>query len=381
MDELMHLDRKLDDISRRIAIGGLNPLNTDTEKRRFFTRKGYEPQFRYRPVRTDSSQVMRMLSSVKPDDSPVGRILSEIRDKYVLDLKLIKARGTKRFSLLSKEVHGAPDQWIRNTAQKYLALNPEPESPDYSSTEVLQKLRLAFVKYGFHWTVEQRAMIANAAVKIRSKKLLIKRGTHFSKDFIKRIIVHEIGTHITRAENGEYQPYTFFARGFPGYLRTEEGLAVYNEEINHCLNDSVLKMYAGRVVAISTALDHSFRDTYTVLRTYFTKNDAWRLTVRAKRGLEDTTEPGAFTKDLAYLQGYLDIKRYASEGNDMNRLYYGKIGLSHVSIIDEIPGLVRPELLPMYRYTNYFKGHFSSIIERVLFPDHIQNIRLDQFRF
>jgi uncharacterized protein (TIGR02421 family) len=381
MDPLTRFDRRLDEISRRIAITSLNPINVEEEKRRFFSKGGYNPQFRYPTHRSDADSVRRSLAAVRPDDSTVGQILSEIKAKYLLDLSLIKARGTPRFSAISQEVHGVPTERLLSTAKGYLALPVEPDQPDYTSAEVLQILRLAFVKYGFHWKVEQQAMIASAAVRLRSKRLLIKRSSHFSKDFIKRIVVHEIGTHITRAENGAYQPYTFFSRGFPGYLRTEEGLAVYNEEVNHCLNNAVLKMYAGRVIAIDSALTSSFAETYTLLRTSFTKNDAWRLTVRAKRGLVDSGQPGAFTKDLAYLSGYLEVKEYAESGGDMNKLYYGKIGLSNVAVLDDIPDLMRPELLPMFRYTKYFKGHFSNIIERMLFSDSLQNVRLDRFRF
>jgi hypothetical protein len=238
-------------------------------------------------------------------------------------------------------------------------------------------MRSAFIKYGFHWEIVEKDMIANAAVKIESKKLYIKKNSRFSSNSLKRIIVHEIGTHVMRAENGLCQPYRFLGRGIPGYLNTEEGLAVYNEENSGCLNNFVLKVYAGRVIAIDMALRCSFRETYEELTKHFTKNTAWRITLRAKRGLSDTSLPGAFTKDLAYLQGYYDVKKFLANRGNINDLYYGKIGTKHVMQVKRLPGLINPTVLPMMRYLNYFKTHFSSVFGHVLLMDDLKPLNLN----
>jgi len=379
MDDLHRIDDKLAEISQKISFLLLTPTNIDAERKRFFKDTDYNPQFTYPNPHADLNKIRHMLVEIEPDDSVVGRILKGIRDKYLLDIELLESRGTDQFQHISKKTHGRPERELVAQAKKLIYLKVKPESIEYSTQEILSRLRMAFVKYGVNWQVEEKSMIATAAVKISKRKLLIKKNSRFSHSFLKRIIVHEIGTHIVRAENGRSQPYKFFARGLPGYLKTEEGLAVYNEEINDCLNNYVLKIYAGRVLAIDKALKSSFSDTYRMLRKYFTRNTAWRITLRAKRGLSDTSKPGAFTKDLAYLNGYLSIKEYVKNNGDLTKLYYGKIGLQHIELMQKIPHLVNPRLLPMLRYANYMKNHFSSLFDLMLL-DSMKPVSFDSLK-
>jgi len=376
MDRLKTIDNRLDKISRRISFAAINPVNIEEEKHKFFSRRGYNPQFEYGRHRSNLKALKHSLTRIRPDRSVVGRILSEIRDRYKDDISLVEHRGTSGFTDVSLKIHGLPKQDLVRHAKKLVFLKIRPEPIKYTTKQIIGKLRMAFVKYGFPWEVQQKEMIAMAAVKTGARKLLIKKKSRFSRDFLKRIIVHEIGTHIMRSENGAQQPYRFFSRGLPGYLMTEEGLAVFNEEQHDCLNNYVLKVYAGRVLAINSALRKPFCDTYRLLRKYFTKNIAWRLTLRAKRGLGDTSEPGAFTKDFCYLQGYLELKRFSATGGKMNKLYYGKIGLQHIETLEKIPNLVHPSFLPMFRYYKYFSGHFSSILKKLVLLDSIQRINL-----
>jgi len=370
LDPILKSDLELDNISRRISFNAINPINNNKEKERFFKDQDHNPQFKYTKYREDLDELRKRVLAVKTDNSVPGRILKQIKTVYLGDIEMLRSRGdAKGFTRESQKLYGRPDNGLIKQAKNLLKLETKKEKKIYTSKQVINKFRLAFLKYGFPWTVEEKDMIANAAAKPSQRKLLIKKDTRFSKNFVKRLIVHEIGTHAMRAENGAMQPYTFFMRGFPGYLMTEEGLAVVNEEINNCLNNQILKVYAGRVIAIDSALKSSFADTYALLRKDFSKAVAWRLTIRAKRGLGDTTLPGACTKDINYLKGYIEIKKYLKAGGNLNKLYYGKIGLQHVELLDKMHGLINPMFLPMFRYTNYLVQHFSSLLKSLIFFD------------
>ncbi|MBT3408135.1 DUF1704 domain-containing protein [Candidatus Woesearchaeota archaeon] len=381
MDELKQIDNQLDKISKKLSFSILNPINVDKERKKFFSKENYNPQFKYKKPTTKIKSIKKALIQITPPKSVVGDILKKIRDKYLLDIELIENMGTDKFQNITNKLYGVPDKTLIKKANKLIYLKINPEEPIYSTNEIIDKLNIAFVKYGFNWNVEKKNMVASAAVKLQKKQLLIKTNSKFSENFLKRIIVHEIGTHIVRAENGENQPYKFFSRGLPGYLMTEEGLAVYNEEINDCLNNFILKIYAGRVIAINTAMNNSFVQTYSHLRKYFTKNTSWRLTLRAKRGLFDTEQNGALTKDIAYLKGYLQIKNYIKTNGNIDNLYYGKIGLEHIKLLNNIPNLIHPRFLPMFRYLKYFKGHFSDLINNILFKDSIKKFNLKNLKF
>ncbi len=50
----------------------------------------------------------------------------------------------------------------------------------------------------------------------------------------------------------------------------------------------------------------SFFDTYKFLMSLgISESNAFKYTLRAKKGMEDTSKPGAFLKDSLYFTGYL----------------------------------------------------------------------------
>jgi uncharacterized protein (TIGR02421 family) len=369
MDYLKYIDLKLDEISKKLSFNAINPVNAEEEKERFFSKRFYNPQFQYAPYRSSINALAEVLKNIRPDDSVMGRLFEHTRLNYLTHIGMIKARGTDEFTYQSRKLYGSPDSFLGMNADVLVKLKiPEgrKEKP-LTSDQVEKKLRFAFMNYGFDWKVAQKDMIACAAVKTSKKMLYIKKDSRFDSQFVKRLIVHEIGTHVVRFENGRSQPYKLFSRGFPGYLMTEEGLAVVNEERNCCLNNALLKTYAGRVLAIRKALESSFYDTYRYMRRYFSKEAAWRLTLRAKRGLGDTAEPGALTKDMLYLKGYLKVKEYIRRRGSLTSLYYGKLGIEHVNELKDISGTINPGVLPMFRYTKYFMGHFSELFRNLIF--------------
>lgn len=59
-----------------------------------------------------------------------------------------------------------------------------------------------------------------------------------------------------------------------------------------------------RYVAAIYASKMSFSQVYQQLKKYMKDdNDCWRETVRVKRGLANTEEPGGYYKDQSYLIG------------------------------------------------------------------------------
>ncbi|MGM5482929.1 MAG: tyrosine/phenylalanine carboxypeptidase domain-containing protein, partial [Nanobdellota archaeon] len=368
--QLKKADEKLDLLSKKISFYAINPINLDEEKEKFFSSEEYNPQFKYAVYHEDFTKLREELNNIEIDESNVGLILRDIRDNYIAKTYMLEYRGdSELFTKYCKIIYGEPNSDLVKRAADFMDIQPVKEEGIYSSKEVVRKFRLAFFKYGFPWKVKEKSMVSNAAVNVSKKEILVKKNVKFSKNFLKRLIVHEVGTHVARADNGEKQPFLFFKRGIPGYLMVEEGLAVLNEEMNNCSNEYILKVYAGRVLAIDFALKYSFRETFNELCKHFNKKTAFRLTTRAKRGLSDTSMPGACTKDINYLKGYLALKDYIKHGGNLSKLYYGKIGLQHIELLDNIPGLINPAFLPAFRHINYLVHHFSSLMKTlILFP-------------
>ncbi|MFW6220452.1 MAG: tyrosine/phenylalanine carboxypeptidase domain-containing protein [Nanoarchaeota archaeon] len=369
-NKLHKIDLKLDNISKKLSFYAINPINVETEKKKFFENINYNPIFKYSEYKENLKEIRNELKEIKTNNTIIGKILEEIKQNYIDKTYLLQYRKDNvKFTKYSKKIYGSPNKKLLNEAKKFMHIKFKKETEIYTSKQVVNIFKFAFLKYGFPWNVKEKEMVSKAAVNTNKMTIYIKKDMKFSENFLKRLIVHEIGTHVARFENGKMQPYLFFKRGLLGYLKTEEGLAVYNEEINGCLNDYILKIYAGRVIAIDFALKYSFRETYENLRKYFNKDTAFRLTLRAKRGLGDTTKAGACTKDINYLKGYILIKKFIKNENNLNKLYYGKIGIEHVELIEKIPNLFNPKILPIFRHLNYITEHFSRLLKSIVdFP-------------
>lgn len=340
------IDTALANISRKISFYIVNPTNLRAEEERFYSQRGYNPQFRYERYRANLDLLHKKLEAVKSDESVIGKILEEKRARHLKRISMLKSLGKEGFTPCSLYLYGRPSKELVEKAKALLAKDDGKSSPKSLVTEeVLSLLRDALDRNGLQkWRVVEEEMPAIAAVKPLKRILMIRKNEKFSQDIIGRLITHEIGTHVLRSENGSIQPFKIFQRGLPGYLKTEEGLAMVMEEMNGHLNKNILSNYAGRVLAVDMAQRASFVEVFEYLSQYFDAPTSFRLTTRAKRGISDTSKPGGLTKDYLYLDGYFAVKEFIENGGDIKKLYYGRIGIEHVPLLKDIPNLKKPAL-------------------------------------
>lgn len=325
------LDNEIAYYFKRIFLSSsLQPLNARKEKEKIFKDKTYNPQLKYQPPKNQLTQIKKNLLCLRADSSVIGQLFSKRIRELILQIDLLRNIGKPVITKYSIELYGEPSKEVVRKATKFLDLPSQKESFQYSKISVVKKFLDSLLTKGLNWKVIEKEMVVAAAFNVTERILYINTNRKFSDHDLKRLIVHEIGTHVTRTENGRKQNYKLFSIGFPGYLMTEEGLAVYNESKTGLLSNDVLKNYAGRVVAVDLALKSSFSTVYTNLLESFPKEEAWTLAMRAKRGLADTSKSGAFTKDHVYLSGYYMIKDFVKKGGNLKNLYAGKIGIQHL---------------------------------------------------
>lgn len=163
-------------------------------------------------------------------------------------------------------------------------------------------------------------------------KLKLKTPIWHRKAEFKGTLYHELGTHALRRINYIQQP--FYKKksqlGFSDYLRTEEGLAGLHTLLvkNFKLN------YTGALnyVLSELAQKESFVKVFAFVSQYIKDEErAWLYAVKHKRGLYDTSEPGGFTKDLVYFEGFVEVIKFLQENNyDLKPLYIGKIAFEDI---------------------------------------------------
>lgn len=179
-------------------------------------------------------------------------------------------------------------------------------------------------------------MPAKVSINSESKIIYINGNQKVSQNDIERLCVHEVSTHVLRSENGALREYDIFRNGTSNALATEEGLALYNEDISGNINNSMLKLYAARFLSCVNMDTMSFYELVQEIEPFIGLDNAVYVVSRIKIGLHDTSQVGGFVRDYAYFQGYFDIKNAIKDDPMLySKLYYGSIGLEEVDLLED----------------------------------------------
>tara|TARA_Y100000310_G_scaffold225672_1_gene227732 strand:+ start:22827 stop:23864 length:1038 start_codon:yes stop_codon:yes gene_type:complete len=327
------VDRLLAHVSSKLLFTAVNPTNIRSEQKKVFKDNHYNPEFNYRPPPKDLIKYRNALRKLKIPKTVVGKILHEKRVELLKQIYLIKTIGTKEFTKHSIAIYEKPNQALVQKAKQLLKLPPTIEGTKLGKMSIVKKFLDSCANHKFTCEVVEKEMAVKAAVNARKRKIYFNPHHSFTEGDIKRLILHEVRTHIRRVENAKKQKLQLFGIGFPYYQSTEEGLAVYNEHKAKVQTNSIIRQYAGRVIAVDLALKNPFNVVYTTLQNYFTDEEAYTITLRVKRGLKHTKQPGSHTKDHIYLKGFYMIKEFVRKGGNLKDLYVGKIGVEHVPLI------------------------------------------------
>jgi len=345
----------------------VNPINADEEKAKFFAalkaHQIYNPVFQYIPknpliyyfsISPEYEAIIKELKSLETDSSVLGRLLEAKKSRILQKIFLVKNIGGLDFTNASSSIYGTPDRKTIRAAHELVQLKESGDKLGISALkakEFLQK-HVDSTGTGFNVVIDEN-LSANAAIFSSEKKLAIK-NRKYSRHGLKRLLFHEIQTHLYRFANGLAQPFGIFSSGTSGnWVATEEGLAAKNEEIFGVLSNSVQRNYAGRALALEFGLKHSFFETFRYLQGFFDDETSYYLTQRVKRGLVKTERPGAFTKDFVYLKGKLMLDSFVEKGRSLKDLYYGKIALDELPLLEKIDSLKKPKHLPAYKVTKH----------------------------
>lgn len=274
-------------------VSQLTPTNLIEEKEKFFHDEIYNPQFIY---------------SQKIDD--------QVLTRYGLP--------QNRYLDLAQTIL---DQAYYNRSEAQLE---EKKGPAVTQEEVAQKVTQFLDMHG----LKERFKISwsssfVARTTITTNTIKLRLPVDFRKLSLLGMLYHEIGTHALRRINYEQQPWyqKKTELGFNNYLKTEEGLATLHSILP--LDFKLAYYPALNYVAVDYAQKHSFAQLWQFLKRYIDDPEKrWRKTLRLKRGIDDTANPGGFTKDLVYFEGMIDVWNYLKKNKfDVTKLYFGKMAL------------------------------------------------------
>lgn len=345
LDEYQTIVRGLSDriVEAQTPVRVLDAVKWDDATRQaFFAAKGRElPQidrayYEGRPLAFDSSAKKQEFQDIERDITrqlgqfnPVGQIMRRMCKEYRMVIRMLEARGTPDFGMISQELYGAASDafhagdptladlglmlsdYLNNIADRG-DLRDEPKNLTApQAVELLQKrLDVVFGEgEGVIRVFESDGILADAAagadyIKIRSDALFNERD-------VRALKVHEGLVHVGTTLNGQNQPIcTFLAKGPPSSTVTQEGLAILMEVIAFASYPTRLRKLTNRTRAIHMAEEGAdFLEVFAFFREQgYGDDESYSNASRVFRGSTPAGLP--FTKDLSYLKGFIMIYNY-----------------------------------------------------------------------
>lgn len=353
--EIKEIERKYKKITKDISFVFPRAYNAEKEKEIFFRAIAddeiYNPQLKFRRRRFPSKAIEELEDfKINTSNDLYGfkeLYVNKIRTRLDL-IKCFYKWGDDESAKYAISHYGKPSFWILQKAKSFCrtykreTIKFKTLTPQIAGERIQREAKRLT---GDSIKVNFQILPNKANMNIKAKTLNLNPKQRFTSRDVRRLKVHEIGTHYMRYYNGRIQGLDILSDGGTyGYTITEEGLAAYMEELMGVSSRAQMYIYAGRVIATYYAPKKSFCSIYKILKKYgFKDDDAYSITLRAKRNISDTSKKGGFTKDYAYFYGYYKVKRFAKK-NDIRELFIGKITIEDYPIIKDFINLNKSKI-------------------------------------
>ncbi len=344
-----------------------------------------------RPLAFDDAEKRREFQDIEQEISrslgrlsPVGGIMRRMCREYLTVLRMLEARGTSDFSLLSKELYGS-------TNEAFHAGEPTLADLGERISHSLAKINLSPLIGNLVRDIPGEEAIRNLGARLRSSMngcgdkvrvilddgivadaaagsdyIKLRKEAMFDARELRLLEVHEGWVHVGTTLNGSQQPYcTFLSKGTPSSTVTQEGLAVLTEIFAFASFPARLLRLTNRITAVHMAEEGAdFLDVFRSHRDQgFDEHDSYAAAMRVFRG--STPVLGPFTKDICYTKGFAliyNFLRFAVRSGKLEAiplLFCGKTVLEDIRVLKHLldegllvpPVFVPPQFADMHGLT------------------------------
>jgi len=335
--------------------------------------QSYDPRFTFEPLPYLPLNDWFRLFAQLDLSRALDRLYNELIHDQLRAIHRVRTHDPDAITASTAEAYGWPEQNLLNIAANIATDKHAPVRSEnrVNAAEARTRItkRLNSMGVAGKWKVLlDDNLSARLLANTRTNTISIRSSLSIPSDELDALVLHEVDTHVSRAENGARQKLSIFATGLPGYLATEEGLAVY-AEFARC-GGRIPKRIALRVLAAHHAKTMGFFEVFSRCVALTKDEDlSFDVVARVKRGFNDTSKPGAHLKDTIYLRGVLAVRQFLSRPDAEQawaQLFAGKIGIEHLPAVARalqdgwlVPANVVPELptgqivLPVSRADEY----------------------------
>lgn len=329
---------------------------------------------------------------------PLGHYLVDSCRSWSLAAGLIESLGTAQVTDYSVQLYGKPDQCLpgngpstRDAARHFIAIADEldhellspAEQVAVSSTSLQLQLQAALDDFFGERRIVVEVdpdLIAKAAA--GATRIRLRDGATYSDYDRHQLLQHEAFVHSLTALNGREQPVlTSLSLSSPRTTATQEGLAVFAEQITGSIDIERMKRISLRIEAAAMALEGA--DFIEVFRYFMAAGqnevESFSSAQRIFRGVP-VTGGCAFTKDTVYLRGLIAVHtffRWALREQKLHLcrlIFAGKMTLADVRAFEP---LHRDGVIAAPRWMPQWVQRANGLAGALAFSLFANRIRLD----
>ncbi|MFC3716486.1 flavohemoglobin expression-modulating QEGLA motif protein [Luteimonas soli] len=364
--------------------------------------RGHDVPPRIEYPKHDFGDVRRELDAVAAaadPTHPIGAYLVESTRSWSIAAQLLEALGTPAAGIHSAALYGRPDDPLpgqgptaREAARHFIDIANEldrellspAEQVIISATALQLQLQSELDRYFGERVIAVELdpdMIAKAAA--GSRRIRLRAGAEYTDYDHHQLLQHEAFVHSLTALNGREQALLgSLALSSPRATATQEGLAVFAEQITGNIDIERMKRVSLRIEAIAMALEGAgFVDVFRYfLDAGQSAEESFASAQRVFRGVP--LDGGhAFTKDAVYLRGLVGVHtffRWALRERRLRlcrQLFAGKMTLGDVQ---RFAPLFEAGVLQPPRWLPHWVSRANGLAGMLAFSLFANRIRLDQ---
>jgi hypothetical protein len=387
-------------IHRPLILHSLTPLAsaTNIEKTKVLSVEGYNPVFIYPHLNLQSITIaleamaqLRLQVCQEESNKSIATLYTDKLDELILEQKLMLASVNgdwELFADLNKKLYGDLNSIFIKEQLEYLksktdffnisfqltdseVVRQKPDDvlfqkakdlikgPDiivennhtYTSEQIVKTWNESLVMTMPEWRVVIDEQVVSILVVHKQRKVKIPAQLNISGKKMRKLFVHEIGTHVYRREMGKKNKFQLCSIGLAHNQLFEEGLATVRSQLlntkfhqfgglDKYLTLAIVKGYIDGV-------PKDFNQTFNILKEYYldrlnrtrahnetnviiAENRAWNSSVRVFRGGNPAIAGCCFLRDKIYHEGNRAVWNLLREHSDyFSAVMLGKFDLAN----------------------------------------------------
>lgn len=331
-ENLLKIDKQIVDIDKKLNILKIiTPKNIESEKLKFINSLWeYIPQLEYNELNINIDELFDQINKIEIPDIPLWSIYQRKKLEIINKLYFLKAFIKQDIEALNKYCLTLYWNVLKENfdyAREILLNKPNIfNEEEFLTFEEIKDFVLKF-NHIYNINIELKEKHIVSRFMMNGNKLYIKIGSLVWNREMRSIVAHEIEWHYLRKFNWLKQKYSIFSHWTAWYVLAEEGIATYNQ--NRFLSKSDKKYYynAERYYFTYFSLNNNYNDLLKELKNYYNNDldSIFKYLIRLKRWVKNFDDDYTFTKDLIYLNWYLEVEKYIKNWWNIKELYFWKI--------------------------------------------------------